>query len=422
MIVIIIFLAFSLNLLLNLNNQYISFENLRNDLNFLGVEASDSWLLCTTSITYSLVLASLIYIFNKKNIELINQISLQSYIIYFAANLITVTFTIFLFRITNYSRLLYLIYLILFPVIVLLVQSIQKSSLKIFIYILTGFFLSYSFLITKSTIDETNNNLPNREPQNHLTYDNQNCKIFENNTVLNEEDIINTINVVGHAYGKPGGDNIGLSENLLNYFSRQNIYDNEIAIFNGDFNRNNTIEDLQLTKIQIEKHFDTYYLVPGNHEVRENNNFYKVFKTDFFSIELQNTLLIGANFNNPDWLPSIYQKNLINEIIKKSTSKSIILFSHQLFWKDLFRDDVSPNSDQFLKKLDPLPINWIDTNRKELLVISGDYGAVGAHTLCKSYGNITFIANGIGGLETDTIIKIFETKNGLMFKEIKLNQ
>ena len=208
----------------------------------------------------------------------------------------------------------------------------------------------------------------------------------------------------------------------MNYFSRRNVYDNEIAIFNGDFNRNNTIEDLELTKIQIEKHFDTYYLVPGNHEVRENNNFYKVFKTDFFSIELHNTLLIGANFNNPDWLPSLYQKNLINEIIKKSTSKTIILFSHQLFWKDLFRNDVSPNSDQFLKKLDPLPIDWIDTNRKELVVISGDYGAVGARTFCKNYENITFIANGIGGLETDTIIKIFETKNGLMFKEIKLNQ
>ena len=419
---IILFLVFSSNLFLNHNNQHISFENLRNDFNSLGVEASESWLLYTTSITYSLALVSLIYIFNKKNKELINQISLHSYIIYFVTNLIAVTFTIFLFRITNYSRLLYLIYLILFPVIVLLVQSIQKASLKIFIYILTGFFLFFSFSLTQSTIYETNNNLPNEEPQIHLTYDNQNCKIFENNTILKEEDIINTINVVGHAYGKPGGSNIGLSENLLNYFSRRNVYDNEIAIFNGDFNRNNTIEDLELTKIQIEKHFDTYYLVPGNHEVRENNNFYRVFKTDFFSIELHNTLLIGANFNNPDWLPSLYQKNLINEIIKKSTSKTIILFSHQLFWKDLFRNDVSPNSDQFLKKLDPLPIDWIDTNRKELVVISGDYGAVGAHTFCKNYENITFIANGIGGLETDTIIKIFETKNGLMFKEIKLNQ
>ena len=75
-----------------------------------------------------------------------------------------------------------------------------------------------------------------------------------------------------------------------------------------------------------------------------------------------------------------------------------------------------------MKKLDPLPIDWIDTNGKELIVISGDYGAFGAHTFCKNYGNITFIANGIGGLETDTIIKIFETKNGLVFKEIKLNQ
>lgn len=414
--------VFSLNLFLNLNNQHISFENLMNDLNFLGVEASDSWLLYMTSITYSLALFSIIYFFNKKKEDLINQISLHIYIIYFAANLIAVTFTIFLFRITSYSRSLYLIYLILFPVIVLLFKRIQKSSVKIFIYFLTGILLSYSLLLTKPTINETNNNIPNGLPQIDIAYDNQNCKIFENNTLLNEEDIVNTLIVVGHAYGLVGGDNIGLSENLLNYFSKQNIYNNEIAIFNGDFNRNNTIEDLQQTKIQIEKYFDSYYLVPGNHEVRENNNFYKVFKKDFFSFELQNTLLIGANFNNPDWLPSIYQKNLINEIIKKSTSKTIILFSHQLFWKDLFPNEVYPNSEQFLKKLDPLPIDWIDTNGKELVVISGDYGAVGTHTFCKNYGSITFIANGLGGFETDTIIKVFETKNGLVFKEINLNQ
>ena len=182
---------------------------------------------------------------------------------------------------------------------------------------LTGIFLLYSFLLTKPTINETNSNLSNVESQNHLISSDQNCKIFENNTVLSEEDIVNTLTVVGHAYGKPGGDNIGLSENLLNYFVSQDFHDDDIAIFNGDFNRYNTIEDLKQVKIQIERHFDTYYLVPGNHEVRENNNFYKIFKKDFFSIELQSALLIGANFNNSDWLPSVYQKNLINEIIKK---------------------------------------------------------------------------------------------------------
>jgi hypothetical protein len=417
---IILFLVFSLNLILNLNNQYISFENLRNDFSFIGFEASVNWLLYATSITYSLALFSLIYIFNKKNKESNNLISLYNYATYFGANLIAVTFTIFLFRITNYSRFLYLVYLILLPAIILLIKSVQKSSLKISIYILSGIFLLYSVLLTESTINGSNNNLSNDELQNYSTLEDQYCNIFENNTILNDEDIENIISVVGHAYGKPGGENIGLSENLLNYFLKQEIYDNEIAIFNGDFNRNNTIEDLEQAKIQIEKHFDNYYLVPGNHEVRENNNFYKVFKKDFFNIELQNTLLIGANFNNSDWLPSVYQKNLINEIINESTSETIILFSHQLFWKDLFPNDISPNSNQFLKKLDPSPVDWIVTNEKKLIIISGDYGAFGAYTFCKNYGNITFIANGIGGLETDTIIKIFETKNGLVFKEINL--
>ena len=123
---IILILVFSLNLFLNLNNQYISFENLRNDFNLIGTEISDSGLLYTTSITYSLALVSLIYIFNKINKGLFNQFSLHKYLIYFAANLIAITFTIFLFRITNYSRILYLTYLILVPVIIFLLRAFKN--------------------------------------------------------------------------------------------------------------------------------------------------------------------------------------------------------------------------------------------------------------------------------------------------------
>jgi hypothetical protein len=65
--------------------------------------------------------------------------------------------------------------------------------------------------LTESTINGSNNNLSNDELQNYSTLEDQYCNIFENNTILNDEDIENIISVVGHAYGKPGGENIGLS-------------------------------------------------------------------------------------------------------------------------------------------------------------------------------------------------------------------
>ena len=110
------------------------------------------------------------------------------------------------------------------------------------------------------------------------------------------------------------------------------------------------------------------------------------------------------------------------KLLVKVPLKLFCCFLINYFWKDLFENKVTPNSSQFLKKLDPEPIDWIKTKDKKLIVISGDYGAFGASTFCKKYKEITFIANGIGGLETDTVIKIFETKEELFFKEIKLKE
>ena len=419
---IILFIVFCLNLLLNVNNEYITFENLINDLNTFGIYTSNSWLMYIVSTSYSIIFVWLIYGFKKLNKIEIYKFTFYNYSIFFTTNFISIAFVIFLLRITNYSRLLYLIYLIIVPVIILYIKSIQKSSLNVFSYIFAGFLLFFAISSTESLNNAVDINSLTDDFQDQSSIDVSDCRLFESSSVDNNKEILNSFYIVGHAYGKPGGTNIGLSENLLDYFSNLSIEDGEFLVLTGDFNRDNTLEDLQQSKIQIEKYFDKYFVVPGNHEVRENNNFYEVYKNDFFYVELENTLLIGASFNNSDWLPTIYSQNLINEIISKSSSKTILLFSHQLFWKDLFENKVTPNSSQFLKKLDPEPIDWIKTKDKKLIVISGDYGAFGASTFCKKYKEITFIANGIGGLETDTVIKIFETKEELFFKEIKLKE
>ena len=97
--------------------------------------------------------------------------------------------------------------------------------------------------------------------------------------------------------------------------------------------------------------------------------------------------------------------------------------THQLFWLLDAEDDISPNSDALLRdSLEQNSLNWIsEVNDKNFIIISGDYGAFGDSTYCTYDENKLFIANGIGNLKSDTILKISENDLGFSITEHKLN-
>ena len=170
--------------------------------------------------------------------------------------------------------------------------------------------------------------------------------------------------------------------------------------------------------------FTGYMIAVGNHELSVENNYYKVFEKDLFYYEFENFIIIAANFSNSNWLPSENQIKQINEIVNSSNRQNIILLSHQIFWYNQIDYEINPNSFELLETdLSKSSLEWLDTKRnKNYIIISGDYGAFGQKTACHVERNKIFIANGIGNLEGDTLLKIYETHENIFIEELNIEK
>jgi len=237
-----------------------------------------------------------------------------------------------------------------------------------------------------------------------------------------DESEINKIQVIGHAYGSHKGANLGLAKSVLNYFENQN-FDNQILILTGDIVRDNTIQNLQLVKNQIETYFNEYYIAVGNHDLgKSKNNFYDVFESDLNFINLYSADLIVANFTANNWKPTLNDQASINEFISQSLKDTIILFSHQVYWYKLTENKPKLNAGD--KELENDAHKWLKTSNKNVIVISGDYGRSAPETFCEydKSDNILYIASGIYDSPEDRGLLITDTVGQLRISEIKLSE
>ena len=235
-----------------------------------------------------------------------------------------------------------------------------------------------------------------------------------------EDNIINELFIVGHAYGDSNSKSL-LSDNVMNYFNKTKNKNADIAL-TGDFVYENTQKKLREVNTYLKNNFRNYFIAAGNHDLfPDTKNYYAVFKEDFFSFEYNNFLLISANYSNSDWLPNEEQQKKINTLINESSKEIVILLSHQIFWQNEANFEMNPNSYELLtKKLSENSLEWIEDSNKYYIVISGDYGLNGSKTVCFLNDNTLFIANGVGNHKNDTILRVFETKNNLIIEEVKL--
>ena len=265
----------------------------------------------------------------------------------------------------------------------------------------------------------------------------KNCDLDYGSESLYKQSSKNELYIIGHAYGEPGVGNF-FPERLTDYLDKNINYSvsNYIAL-TGDFVREPTKLSYEKVKKYLDTNFYEYFLSVGNHEINNGDNttgegldnYFEYFEKDFFYKEFKNFLIISANFSNNNWLPTESQKSMINTIVNNSSKKYIILLSHQHFWLLDVDVEIKPNSDALLQPRDYYTslsydsLSWIDkSNEKYFIVISGDYGAWGDKTYCKSIDNKLFIANGIGDNPNDTIIKIIDYNSGFAIQELKLNK
>ena len=259
----------------------------------------------------------------------------------------------------------------------------------------------------------------------------ESCNILYNEFLTDNRDSKEEIFIVGHAYGRPGEGNF--FPDRLTLFFQQNLNPNtkNYLALTGDFVRNPDLESYIKVKNYINDNFNGYFISIGNHEIGNGNNtngpgldnYFEVFGDDFFYEEFNHFLLISGNFSNKDWLPNEKQKKEINDLINLTDKDYVIILSHQLFWLLDSKGDISPNSEAILEEdLKKDSLNWIlNSDDKNFIIISGDFGAFGDKTHCTYEDNKLFIANGIGDYESDTILKISENETSFNIKEFKLN-
>ena len=403
---------FTINFLYFINSQSVSYQFFVEDLNniFPNVNFSNYWLAIYLSflITITEFFTFRIY----KNIQKSDLILKQYIFIYHSTiHLFGIAIVSLTFRLIGHSRK-EIIYLITFlTIITVIIERYNEFRFN-------NLFRIISILISAIIITNYfDSNSPTSPETLNIFTDYKDCKyqyLDKEIDTQNNGKFEKKFYVVGHSYGNPSGDNLALQPSLLKYFENKDLTDASL-ILTGDLVRNYSYENLLIAKNQIELLFENYYIVPGNHDVELGNAFYEIFEDDFFSLEINDTLLIGANFNTPNWLPTVYHQNLINDLINTTDKKEIYLFSHQVFWYDQFPDEQIVNSFALLESTTNPRIltDWLDIKEKKLTIISGDSGAWGQKPFCKVdfENNITYIANGIGNMQDDTIIELIFSKN-----------
>ena len=411
-----IFINIFLLLLLNfhrdegiINNQPFikNLINLTNLDNFLLINLITSFII-TSLLTLTFVVIKKLY---SKNINVIFLLTFTITILYFL-------------KINSLSR----IFLIIFVIINLVDFTFSKKNI---LYFLNLKFLFIVLLIFQSLwMDDSSefykllndNNRSDSEvissvrPGVDYVFDKENEERCINNFSLNESSILNEYFIVGHAYGDLSGSNIGLSENLLNYFNKveKNI------VLTGDIVRTNNLSNLKTVRNELRARFNNYFIAVGNHDLSEA--YYDVFEEDLHLISENSVDLIIANFSTYNWKPSVEDQEKINKFIKNSSNENLIIFSHFLFWYPLVENPVAPNGfNLLLTNPDINQLDWLKSEGKNLIVISGDY-SWGPNFYCEYQPKEKriFIANGIGNPKDDKLLKLFITEGGFYFKILDL--
>lgn len=252
---------------------------------------------------------------------------------------------------------------------------------------------------------------------------NRECHLFLEPS--SNQSVSNRIFIMGHVYDKSSENEF--SEQLQSYLNEQDLNSKDIGIFSGDIVISPTKERLIESQKIISNYFSEFYVSPGNHDFGEAFN--DIYGEYLYTFETNHFLVLGTSFNTPNWLPNDYDKNLINNFIKTTEKKNILLISHQLFWikeaNNNFFSSVKaePNNIPDNVTTSANPFDWIELEGKKLIVISGDSGKWGQEFYCKDLrNNITVISNGLGGFKDDSIVIINENDLSYNFEHIYINQ
>jgi len=370
----------------------ISFNRLIDDLLMFKILMSRVPLPLIVSLGSLIVNIFLLYLF--KNVQKVSILILLIHT--------TTTFsTILIFQLQNYSRLNLFLLIFLIP---LLFVFKTKGFLPYFFLDMVIIICSVLLIYNEST------KIFEQSIQYKLFEDclNQNSLEFE------IDNNVDSVYVVGHAFGNHKNINKALSNQLLYYFYRNIDNQNSDLILTGDFIRKPTPESYKLLEKQTDSFFNNTYLSIGNHEEEKINLYNDYYNEDLFIFEKGKNSFIIANFSTQNWLPKSDSLKTINEYLKDKKNQTVFIFSHQLFWINFFENNITPNSyGLLLDGLPKSPLEFINNQNNDYIFISGDYGLnSNISYFCEDHQNYKYIANGIFDRPNDLILEIvYDSKN-----------
>ena len=233
----------------------------------------------------------------------------------------------------------------------------------------------------------------------------------------------NSTLVIGHLYGVKQNDFIKDEKYLDNRVIKlieENSKKFDLVIFNGDIFFNSSKRKWEYLKSFLEDHDFKFIIAPGNHDITNNilinkkkkmqkKNFDNIFNFSYPSLFFQDKHeVIVRDTINMNWS---LDENEISFINKNSKSSNIFIIQHHTALKD-FR---FYTHDKLLEKrknnkniLNLKEFLKLIKSEKKITFIIGDTGAYDyqKRAECKTFKNLSYIANGLGGKINDQVIII----------------
>ena len=224
------------------------------------------------------------------------------------------------------------------------------------------------------------------------------CTLHQLNEIPSESTII-----IGHAYGSKSDDYGYLLPKVENFLNKNKDKIDRVILTGDVFSmpsleKWNTLHQQFIASFQI-------YVAPGNHDVgtlasNEIFNMSQFAFSDSISIDDDPHIIIENSTST-----NMLLNDITVDLVKNTKQSIVYLFRHDVPVLELVNvsnnmyatNKLLPNADQFANQF---------TNVENFVVVSGDHGifAFRPRMTCNKYKNITFITNGIGDREGDTIL------------------
>ena len=279
----------------------------------------------------------------------------------------------------------------------------KKLNLSFIIFPILGIFISLYFKLPLKTFNKTKTFIKNIKISKLIKSNDCSFKVL--NEIPNNSSI-----VIGHLYGSPSNHNNFIDKSAEKFLLR-NRKKIKSLFLTGDIFHTPSREKWTRFYNLFDK--DMHILIaPGNHDIGSGENL-KMFEesvnqsTNFpITYKENNNVYIFEDSVKSGWH---IQKNTFEEIEKIDENSQVILLRHNIAAKELIS---LGNSETFLKGNLPNSKEIENLLNRNIIIISGDGGAFKKlpRIFCRTYGNIQYIINGLGGIEGDSVLVIHDNK------------